>query len=89
MIIYKIETTVPSGRQYENLKTSYQTDNPEEIEQCKTRALNDLDTLYHCKRDEHKSTPVSWKDGDKFIQGNITWIVKDGKWTFKEHMAEE
>lgn len=81
---YSIETTIPTGRQYENIKTSYEADNAIDFETLKKKALQDLTELYHCKRETQTFTPMAFKEGDTCLLSGTKWIVKGGKWTFEE-----
>lgn len=64
----KGETTIPTGRQFENVKTCYEfeSEDPKQIEKqrkiIKQKLKDDCLELHHCLRDEYKDT----KFGDPF-----------------------
>lgn len=81
----KIETTIPSARQYENIKTSYEgelTERYQMIEMAKEdlRLLNGLMKL-------PEGTP-KWmyapKEGEECIANGVKFTFKNNKWVYEE-----
>lgn len=81
----RISTTIPTSRQYENIKTEYEGDIAER-ETMINYAKRDLEELNSfMKRPE--GTPkfmYSPSEGDKCIMGNTEFIFKGGKWEYTE-----